>query len=490
MGKEAARWWHALWLVWMVVAWLTWLGTLGGNSSWAWGVSADGSVVVGEAENAAGLPRAFRWTASGGMEDLNITYAHLLTNGSVLYSAKAISPDGRYVVGIGYNAATKRIEAFLLDTQWTGVEERLTWLGTLGGGGSLATGVSADGSVVVGVTENAAGKWRVFDSVVVGEAWNVVWQMPVFGSVVVGWDENAAGEWRAFRWTEARGMQDLGTLPGSDESVAWGVSADGSVVVGSAQNAAGWVRAFRWTAAGGMQDLGTPGGSGSGAHGVSADGSVVVGAAYNAAGQWRAFRWTAARGMQDLGTLGGNWSEARGVSADGSVVVGWAENAEGQERAFRWTAGGGMEDLNITYAHLLTDGSVLEVANAISPDGRYIVGRGYNAATGRDEAFLLDTQGTGIEERSAAAGVQLRLLPQPAHERVVLELEVAEAAGRVTLVVSDVLGRVIAEPPRRAVLPPGVHRVELDVRAWVTGQCTVVLRTEAGSTAVPLVVVR
>jgi hypothetical protein len=28
---------------------------------------------------------------------------------------------------------------------------------------------------------------------------------------------------------------------------------------------------------------------------------------------------------------------------------------------------------------------------AISPDGRYIVGWGRNAATGREEAFLLDT---------------------------------------------------------------------------------------------------
>jgi hypothetical protein len=51
-----------------------------------------------------------------------------------------------------------------------------------------------------------------------------------------------------------------------------------------------------------------------------------------------------------------------------------------------------MEDLNITYAHLLTNGSVLEMASAISPDGRYIVGQGYNAATGRSEAFLLDTR--------------------------------------------------------------------------------------------------
>jgi probable HAF family extracellular repeat protein len=143
-----------------------------------------------------------------------------------------------------------------------------------------------------------------------------------------------------------------------------------------------------------MQNLGTLGGDYSWATGVSADGSVVVGWATNAARKWRAFRWTAAGGMQDLGTLGGSESRANAVSADGSVVVGAAWNAAGERRAFRWTAAGGMEDLNITYAHLLTDGSELLEANAISPDGRYIVGRGYNAATGREEAFLLDTRRT------------------------------------------------------------------------------------------------
>jgi len=95
--------------------------------------------------------------------------------------------------------------------------------------------------------------------------------------------------------------------------------------------------------------------------------------------------------MQDLGHLGGEWSWASGVSADGSVVVGEALNAAGYGRAFRWTAAGGMEDLNITYASLLTDGSELRAAYAISPNGRYIVGRGYNAATGRWEGYLLDT---------------------------------------------------------------------------------------------------
>jgi hypothetical protein len=80
------------------------------------------------------------------------------------------------------------------------------------------------------------------------------------------------------------------------------------------------------------------------------------------------------------------WSEARGVSADGSIVVGLSGG-----RAFRWTATGGMEDLNRTYARLLTQGSFLERAYAISPDGRYIVGVGRNGATGHQQAFLLDT---------------------------------------------------------------------------------------------------
>jgi probable HAF family extracellular repeat protein len=179
---------------------------------------------------------------------------------------------------------------------------RMQDLGTLGGCCSEASGVSADGSVVVGEARNASGYVR------------------------------------AFRWTAAVGMQDLGTL-GGDGSGAYGVSADGSVVVGWAVNASDDVRAFRWTAAGDMQDLGTLGGIGSQAFGVSADGSVVVGFALNASDDVRAFRWTAQGGMQDLNQLydsllqdGSFLRDATAISPDGRYIVDSGYNATTRRR--------------------------------------------------------------------------------------------------------------------------------------------------------------
>jgi probable HAF family extracellular repeat protein len=139
-----------------------------------------------------------------------------------------------------------------------------------------------------------------------------------------------------------------------------------------------------------MQDLGTLGGQQSDAWDVSADGTVVVGRAQDSSNQWRAFIWREGIGMQALPTPSG-WSAsvAYALAADGTIV-GTALDASGQWHATRWTTNG-FENLNQTYASLLLGGSRLIEARDISANGRYIVGTGYNAATGRTEAFLLDT---------------------------------------------------------------------------------------------------
>jgi len=306
---------------------LTLLGTLpGGIWSYAYGVSADGSVVVGMASNAARESRAFRWTQAMGMQDLG-------TLGGGSSEAWGVSADGSVVVGMSVDAATYP-RAFRW-TQATGMQN----LGTQDDYGSYAYGVSADGSVVVGASNSRAFRWQngVMQDLGTDEASNA-YGVSADGSVVVGW-KSVNTRRRAFRWQNGV-MQNLGTLPGDDSSVAYGVSADGSVVVGASND-----RAFRWQ------------------NGV----------------------------MQDLGTLpGGEWSIAYGVSADGSVVVGMAR-AAGQRRAFRWTAAGGMEDLNITYASLLTPELRLYSAQGISPNGRYIVGYAINNQANRFEAYLLDT---------------------------------------------------------------------------------------------------
>jgi hypothetical protein len=79
------------------------------------------------------------------------------------------------------------------------------------------------------------------------------------GSVVVG-RGNSANGFEASRWTQATGMVGVGNSP--IMHYAWGVSADGSVVVGQGYNfIANGPEALRWTQQTGIIRLGDlPGG--------------------------------------------------------------------------------------------------------------------------------------------------------------------------------------------------------------------------------------
>ena len=85
-----------------------------GGSSGAYGVNADGSVLVGFSNSVSG-PQAFRWTSNDGMVGLGIL------PGNVSSEARGVSGDGLVVVGHSYSDSSN--EAF----RWTsdGGMERL-----------------------------------------------------------------------------------------------------------------------------------------------------------------------------------------------------------------------------------------------------------------------------------------------------------------------------------------------------------------------------
>ena len=322
--------------------------------------------------------------------------------GSVLESvAYGVSADGSVVVGYGFSAGGV-IEAF----RWTEADG-MQGLGALPGVvGSIARGVSADGSVIVGESGGEAFRWTAVGGMqglgsLVGasQPGSAAYDVSADGSVVIGWSRYASnvGQ-RAFRWTTTGGMVALldDTLPNA--SIARAVSADGSTIVGDTQT---FIvvperrfqdEAFRWTAGDGLEALGfLPGSTDADSHGydVSADGSVVAG--YGSLGPapaaFEAFRWTAADGMTSLGRVtGGAQTFGYGVSDDGSVVVG-GSFAEGG-LAFVWDEAHGVRALyDLLYAAgAPVRGWRLDSAWAVSADGRTIVGQGLDP-DGHTEAW-------------------------------------------------------------------------------------------------------
>lgn len=115
------------------------LGTLpGGAHSLGHAVSADGSVVVGRSSSTAG-DRAFRWTSSGGMQDLGVPLGGSHSTGL------AVSADGSVVAG-AYSGSGFNNRGF----RWT-TAGGMQSLGVLAGGqDSMALSVSGDGSAVAG----------------------------------------------------------------------------------------------------------------------------------------------------------------------------------------------------------------------------------------------------------------------------------------------------------------------------------------------------
>jgi probable HAF family extracellular repeat protein len=139
------------------------LGTLpGAYITSANDVSGDGSVVVGRAHFSNIKQLAFRWTESAGMQSLGDLPGNFESS-----EAFAVSSDGRTIVGSGYT--DRQTEAFLW-TEAHGMRKLTDVLSTDHGidVGEVylrdATGVSADGRVIVGWGTDVTDRrfvWRV-----------------------------------------------------------------------------------------------------------------------------------------------------------------------------------------------------------------------------------------------------------------------------------------------------------------------------------------
>jgi probable HAF family extracellular repeat protein len=201
-------------------------------------VSSDGKVIVGgRGSSVNNISHAFRYDPIGGMTQLN---------GELESTAYGVSADGALIVGYRVNGQGQ-FRAFRYDTV-----NGMTDLKTLGGNVSAAFGVSADGAVIVGYSNDEFGKFHAFrntndemkDLGTLGGNTSSALGVSANGRVIVG-NSTKLGDAvsHAFKVVGDGLMTDLGTL-GGNNSTANGVSADGAVIVGQSDTIFGVSHAF------------------------------------------------------------------------------------------------------------------------------------------------------------------------------------------------------------------------------------------------------
>jgi probable HAF family extracellular repeat protein len=298
----------------------------GGDNSFAISTSADGSVIVGSGTALQGpsdpypgnvSTQGFRWTAAGGMQSLGY-----LPSGGYYAIATGVSADGAVVTGYSDGLPSQ------LAYRWT-QSDGLQPIGTLPYGGSdysQATAISANGLVIVGESNGTVGassgrqafQWTATSGMsaltpLSGSTSTIALGVSADGSVVVGNSyvpscfecmPSVLSRNNAVRWTNQGAATLLGQVPGGDRgSVARAVSADGSVIVGMSlfnpDDPLTGSEAFVWTPEAGMQSLF----------------SVLL--------------------MQGATGLSG-WTllDATGVSADGRTIAGYGRSPTGISQAF------------------------------------------------------------------------------------------------------------------------------------------------------------
>jgi probable HAF family extracellular repeat protein len=230
--------------------------------------------------------------------------------------------DSGLTVGVSENGIDPLTGAFAIEAVLWGTDNSLTDLGTLGGNQSSANAVNSRGQVAGGALNTIPDPYT-----------NFFLPAGVTGETQV----------HAFRWSKSRGMEDMGTLGGTD-SAAFAINDRGQIAGWSFTNTTPnpstgvpTLDPFLWEN-GKMLDLGTLGGTFGQAWALNNRGQVVGFSGLPGDSGDHAFLWDHTGGMQDLGTLGGDTGEADAIN-DAGDIVGGDSRADGSGGSFLWRHG-------------------------------------------------------------------------------------------------------------------------------------------------------
>jgi uncharacterized membrane protein len=298
--------------------------------TWAnYAFSGDGKVM---AANYGG--EIYRWTASGGFQDLG--------PGDPNSSAVGISSDGSTIIS-----------------------------GHIGADGFASPALWKKGTVIdLGHPANGCTQ--------LDNSWGSGYGVDAHGSKAVGLAWYCQGA-EGFKWTAHDGNKSLGHPAGNRSSRASAISADGKMIVGFWEDPTGPRRPVRWVK--GKHDLFLGNKTIGEASGVNSDGTNIVGQTPDANGNGVAFVYSDNKGLVLLGTINQGSTDqsfANGVSDNGRVI-GWSGDPfSGGTEAFFWNSHRGMKKLSSVLKGMgakIPAGMTLTTAVSISADGSTMAGQ-------------------------------------------------------------------------------------------------------------------
>lgn len=293
--------------IWNPGSGMTDLGTLGGDTSGAFGVNDSGEVCGYSYLSDNVTYHAFTWTASGGMIDVG-TANGLSTRAWAINSSGDLAGD-------------------------SGTQLPFYWSPS---GGFVLIGHPPGYNFAFGINDHneVTGQFYVHGSSVQAFLWTPAGMLRTIGdlsgSISVG---NAINNHRhitgtayvtnvayvAFLVKKIGVMRQIAQIPGLGYTAGEAIN-DNDEVVGTGVDTANEDTGFYWSQSTGMVLLQTLGGTHSAGFGINNSG-LAAGFAENGAGATHAVTWANSGATPvDLGTLGGTNSYARGLNSFGQVV--------------------------------------------------------------------------------------------------------------------------------------------------------------------------